>query len=71
MQNLMTTFSHTLQFSQFTFSSGLISPAFLGFLPRSWLSAAHSGSHRSTRFIPVKCMVLLALVNKCLALEGR
>lgn len=41
MQNLMTTFSHTLQFSQFTFSSGLISPTFLGFLPRSWLSAAH------------------------------
>lgn len=48
MQNLMTTFSHTLQFSQFTFSSGLISPflGFLGFQPRSWLSAAHGGSQR-------------------------
>lgn len=33
MQNLMTTFSHTLQFSPFTFSSGLISPTLLGFCP--------------------------------------
>lgn len=52
MQNLMTTFSHTLHFSQFTFSSGLIGPTFFGFLPRSWLSAAHGGSRQINQVYP-------------------
>lgn len=33
MKNLMTTFSHTLQFTQLTFNSDLLSQTFLGFCP--------------------------------------